>query len=83
MEQQALPDSGGRRSGIERRVLLAEMPFDSDRRSGEDRRTGFDRRLKVRFLAGTIKNLNTIKFEKPSKMGKIFTTKKKKDWPTN
>ena len=77
MEQQALPDSGGRRSGIDRRVLFADMPLASERRSGEDRRTGFDRRLKVRFVTGGIKDLNTIKFEKPSKLGKILTPKKK------
>jgi hypothetical protein len=83
MEQQALPDSGGRRSGMERRVLFADLPFESERRSGEDRRTGFDRRLKARFVTGAIKDLNSIKFEKPSKLGKIFTPKKKKNSPTN
>ena len=83
MEQQALPDSGGRRSGIDRRVLFSDIPFESERRSGEDRRTGLDRRVKVRFVTRAIKDLNTIKFEKPSKLGKIFTPKKKKDWPTN
>ena len=72
MEQQILPDYGGRRSGIDRRVLFTDMPFDSERRSGEDRRYGLDRRLKVRFVSGAIKNLNTIKFEKPSTLWKLY-----------
>ena len=81
MEQQILPDYGGRRSGIDRRVLITEMPSESERRTGEDRRTGFERRLQARFVSGAIKNLNTIKFEKPSTLGKIFSEKGKKGRP--
>ena len=77
MEQQALPDHGGRRSGIDRRVLFTEMPSESERRFGDERRMGFDRRLKVRFVSGAIKNLNTIKFEKPSTMGRLIKEKNK------
>ena len=79
MEQQALPDSGGRRSGIDRRVLFADMPLESERRSGEDRRTGLDRRLKLRFVTRSLKDLNAIKFEKPSKLGQILSPGKKKN----
>ena len=77
MEQQILPDHGGRRTGIDRRVLFAEIPFEDERRSGEDRRYGFERRLEARFMSGGIKNLNTIKFEKPSALGKLFNKKSK------
>ena len=79
MEQQALSDYGGRRSGIDRRVLFTEMPFEPERRSGGDRRTGFERRLKTRFVSGSIKNLNTIKFEKLSNIGSLFKDKKKSE----
>ena len=78
MEEQIAPDFGGRRSGIDRRVLLTEMPFESERRTGQDRRTGFERRLQARFVSGGIKNINAIKFEKPSRLGKIFSDKRKK-----
>ena len=78
MEQQVLPDCGGRRTGGDRRILLTEMPFESERRSGEDRRHGIERRLEARFMTGVIKNLNTIKFEKPSTLGKLLKDKKKK-----
>ena len=79
MEKQALPDWGGRRTGIDRRVLFTEMPFESERRSGEDRRLGLERRLQARFVTGGIKNLNKVKFEMPSTMGKMLGAEKKKD----
>lgn len=79
MDQHALPDHGGRRSGIDRRVLFTNMPSESERRYGDDRRVGFDRRLKVRFVSGGIKNLNTIKFEKLSTMGRLIKEKNKKN----
>jgi hypothetical protein len=79
MEQQALPDHGGRRSGIDRRVLFTEMPSETERRFGDDRRMGFDRRLKVRFVSRAIKNLNTIKFDKLSTMGSLIKEKNKKN----
>ena len=79
MEQQALPDHGGRRSGIDRRVLFTKMPSESERRFGDDRRTGFDRRLKVRFVSRGIKNLNAVKFEKLSTMGRLIKDKHKKN----
>ena len=78
MVQQVLPDCGGRRSGIDRRVLFAEMPFEPERRTGEDRRTGFERRLQARFVSGAVKNLDTIKFEKLSTLGGLFNEKNKK-----
>ena len=77
MEQKNLPDYGGRRSGIDRRVLFTKMPFESERRSNVDRRDRLERRLQARFVTGAIKNLNTIKFEKPSALGKLFTKKTK------
>jgi hypothetical protein len=43
----ALPDNGGRRSGIERR----EFSYNShipERRSGKERRSGLDKRIKPR-----------------------------------
>ena len=79
MEQNVLPDCGGRRSGIDRRVLFTKLPSESERRFGDDRRMGFDRRLKVRFVSGAIKNLNAIKFEKLSTMGSLFKEKNKKN----
>ena len=79
MEQQALSDFGGRRTGIDRRVLFTEMPFDSERRSGDDRRTGFERRLKARFVSGAVKNINTVKFEKLSTLGSFAKEKNKKN----
>ena len=47
--KRALPDNGGRRSGIDRRQFsyTAHIP---ERRSGRERRSGFDRRLKQRML---------------------------------
>jgi len=78
MEQQVLPDCGGRRTAGDRRVLFTKMPFESERRSGEDRRLGIERRLEARFMKSAIKNLNTIKFEKPSTLGKLLKDKKKK-----
>ena len=83
MEQQIAPDFGGRRSGIDRRALLTEMPFESDRRTGQDRRTGFERRLQARFVSGGLKNINAIKFERPSRLGKIFSGKRKRGVSTN
>jgi len=77
MDQQASVDHGGRRSGIDRRVLFSEMPSESERRFGDDRRTGFDRRLKVRFVSRGIKDLNTVKFEKLSTMGSFIKDKNK------
>lgn len=79
MEQQILSDHGGRRTGVDRRVLAAEFPFEPERRSGEDRRNGFERRLEARFVSGGIKNLNAIKFEKPSAVGKFLYKKSKKE----
>ena len=78
MEQQNLPDHGGRRTGIDRRVLFSEIPFENERRSGEDMRNGFERRLQARFVSGAIKNLNTIKFAKPSALGKLLNKKSRK-----
>ena len=78
MEQHALPDYGGRRSGIDRRALFTEIPFEPERRSGEDRRTGFERRMQARFVSGGIKNINTIKFEKLSTLGSLIKEKNKK-----
>ena len=78
MEQHVLPDCGGRRTGSDRRVLFTRMPFASERRSGEDRRHGIERRLEARFMTGAIKNINTIKFEKPSTLGKLLKDNKKK-----
>jgi len=78
MEQHVLPDCGGRRTGGDRRLLFTKMPFESERRSGEDRRHGIERRLEARFMTGAIKNINTIKFEKPSTLGKLLMDKKKK-----
>ena len=78
MEQHVLPDFGGRRTGGDRRVLFTKMPFESERRSGEDRRHGIERRLEARFMTGAIKDLNTIKFEKPSTLGKLLKVKKNK-----
>jgi hypothetical protein len=78
MEQQTLADYGGRRSGIDRRVQFTHMSLDAERRTGVDRRDGLERRLKIRFVSGTIKNLNTIKFEKPSTIRNILNNKSKK-----
>ena len=78
MAQQVLVDFGGRRTGMERRVVFTEVPFEPERRSGEDRRTGFERRLRARFVSGALKNLNTVKFEKPSTLGRLFKDKHKK-----
>ena len=46
--KQALPDNGGRRTGIDRRQFsfTAHIP---ERRSGKERRSGLDRRIKPRF----------------------------------
>jgi hypothetical protein len=71
MEKLFLHDNGGRRSGIERRVLLSDSPFEFEKRFGEDRRDGLERRLKSRIAPRSLKNLNTIKFERPSKLPKI------------
>jgi hypothetical protein len=73
MEYLLLHDNGGRRSGIERRVLLGDSPFEFEKRFGEDRRDGFERRLESRIVSQSLKNLNTIKFERPSKLPKIKT----------
>lgn len=78
MEQQNLPDHGGRRIGIDRRVLLSEIPSENEQRSGEDRRNGFERRLQARFVSGAIKNLDTIKFAKPSVLGKLYIKNSRK-----
>ncbi len=60
MEHLLLHDNGGRRSGIERRVLLSDSPFEFEKRFGEDRRNGFERRLDARIISPSLKNLNTI-----------------------
>lgn len=73
MENLLLHDNGGRRSGIERRFLLSGAAFEFEKRLGEDRRVGSDRRLESRIMSRSLKNLNTIKFEKPSKLPKIKT----------
>ena len=71
MEQYILPDFGGRRSGLERRISLAGMSFKPERRSGHDRRNEFERRIQVRLATGTLKDLDAIKFEKPSTVWKL------------
>ena len=71
MENLLLHDYGGRRSGIERRVLLSDIPFEFEKRFGEDRRKGFERRAEARIMSRSLKNLNTIQFERPSKLPKI------------
>lgn len=68
-----LQDNGGRRSGIERRVFLNDALFEYEKRFGEDRRDGVERRLESRLMPRALKNLNTIKFERPSKLPKIKT----------
>lgn len=73
MKHLLLQDNGGRRSGIERRVILSDSSYESDQRFGEDRREGFERRLELRIMSRSLKNLNTIKFERPSKLPKIKT----------
>ena len=73
MENLLLHDNGGRRSGIDRRILLSDPPFEFERRLGEDRRVGSERRLESRVMSRSLKNLDTIKFEKPSKLPKIKT----------
>ena len=42
---QLLPDNGGRRSGIERRIFSYDFHIP-ERRSDNERRSGLDRRLK-------------------------------------
>ena len=71
MEPRMLPDFGGRRTGIARRVLVGELPLGRERRSGEDRRTGLERRIRARFVSGTLKNFSEISFEKPSTLRKL------------
>ena len=71
MEQHFLPDFGGRRTGLDRRFLMSQMPSESERRSGEDRRTGLERRLQARFVSGTLKDLNAISLGKPSTIWKL------------
>ena len=73
MEYLLLQDNDGRRSGIERRALLGDSPFEFEKRMGEDRRDGFERRLESRIMPRSLKNLNTLKFERPSKLPKIRT----------
>ena len=73
MEHLILHDNDGRRSGIERRVLLSDSPFEFEKRFGEDRRNGFERRLESRIMSRSLKNFNTIKFERPSKLPKVKT----------
>ena len=68
-----LHDNGGRRSGIERRVFLNAALFEYEKRFGEDRRDGVERRLESRLMPRALKNLNTIKFERPSKLPKVKT----------
>jgi len=68
-----LHDNEGRRSGIERRVFLNHSLFEYEKRCGEDRRDGIERRLESRIMPRSLKNLNTIKFERPSKLPKIKT----------
>jgi len=70
VKQQILPDFGGRRSGIERRLTLASNPLKVERRSGYERRNDFERRLQSRFASGTLKNLDNIKFDYPATFGK-------------
>jgi hypothetical protein len=71
MEHLFLHDNGGRRSGVERRVLSRNSPFESEKRSGEDRRKGIERRLEARIRSRSLKNLKTIQFERLSKLPKI------------
>ena len=66
-----LHDNGGRRSGIERRVLLSSSDFEPERRSGEDRRQGIERRLEARIRSQSLKNLKAIQFERLSKLPKV------------
>ena len=73
MEQLFLHDNGGRRSGIERRVLLSDSSFEFEKRFGDDRREGLERRLELRIMSSSLTNLNTIKFERPSKLPKVKT----------
>jgi len=54
----SFPDSGGRRSGTDRRrfsydIHIPERRCGQDRRSGLDRRGGFDRRRRKELLAAT------------------------------
>ena len=73
MEYLLLHDNGGRRSGINRRVSLSKASFEFEKRLDEDRRDGLERRLKSRIMPRSIINIDTIKFEKPSKLPKIKT----------
>jgi len=70
MEQRILPDFGGRRSGLDRRMASASRPLKKEKRSGYERRNDFERRLQARFTSGTLKNLGTIKFDNPATFGK-------------
>ncbi|MGD9075934.1 MAG: hypothetical protein PVJ69_12045 [Desulfobacteraceae bacterium] len=54
----SLSDSGGRRSGTDRRqfsydIHIPERRRGEDRRSGLDRRSGFDRRKRKELLGST------------------------------
>jgi len=71
MEQTFLNDNGGRRSGIERRDCTASTILESERRSGQDRRIGIERRLQKRLASRTLRNLNQVKFESPTKISKL------------
>ena len=71
MEQLFQNDNGGRRSGLERRDFSAGTVWQSERRSGQDRRVGAERRLQLRLSSRTLKNLNQVKFESPSKISKL------------
>lgn len=73
MEHLLLHDNGGRRSGLERRLLIGDSSFEFEKRFDEDRREGIDRRLELRSMSRSLKNLNTIKFERPSKLPKVKT----------
>jgi hypothetical protein len=72
MEQLFENDNDGRRSGIERRAISIDMQWeDPERRTNEERRMGVERRLQLRLASHSLKNLNTIKFETPSKISKF------------
>ncbi len=71
MEQIFQSDNGGRRSGLERRDFSIITKWESERRSGQERRVGAERRLQLRLASRTLRNLNQVKFESPSKISKL------------
>lgn len=71
MEQMFINDNGGRRSGLERRDFSTITKWESEKRSGQDRRVGVERRLQFRLASRTLRNLNQVKFESPTKISKL------------